>query len=237
MLKSYLTLFIACFALSFACAQTALKGRVFENKTHIALADIQVQNQTNKQSAKTDDKGRFSIFAKTGDVLIFKGFAYQADTLLITDMHEREVFLIPHQNFLDEVKVTTDSLKDVNLFYDPAFQGQTMVYQRDGNMNYKGGITIRLWYWKKDEHKKERLAKELQEEQNRDQVAKAFSPKNIVQYVPLKGKDMDDFLILYTPTTKVYFAASFNMVAYLNECYQKYLKLPEDKRHPVKLAE
>jgi len=67
-------------------------------------------------------------------------------------------------------------------------------------------------------------------------VAKVFSPKNIVQYVPLKGKDMDDFLILYTPTTKVYFAGGFNLTTYLNDCYKKYLKLPEDKRHPVKLT-
>lgn len=222
--------------MSFAWAQATVKGRVFEYKTHISLADMQVQNQTTKQNTTTNDKGRFSITAKQGDVLIIKGFAYQPDTVLITDVHELEVFLTPHQFLLGEVKVVTDSTKNFNTYYDPAFHGQTVVYQRDANMNYTGGIAIRLSYWKKDEHKRERLAKELQEEKDRDQVAKVFSPKNIGQYVPLKGKDMDDFLILYTPTTKVYFAGGFNLTTYLNDCYKKYLKLPEDKRHPVKLA-
>jgi hypothetical protein len=235
--KYYFLIFIAFFTSSFSYGQQVIKGRVFENKTRISLSDIQVQNQTTKQSTATDEKGRFSIGAKPGDIIIFKGFAYLPDTILLTDTHEREIFLQPHQNFLDEVKVRSDTTQNLNSYYDPEFHGQTMVYQRDANLNYTGGIIIRLWYWKKDAHKKERLAKELKEDEDRDRVAKVFNPKTIAQFVPLKGEDMDDFLILYTPNTKTYFSNDFNLHSYLNTCYQKYLKLPEDKRHPVKLTD
>ncbi|WP_183577514.1 hypothetical protein HDF18_11110 [Mucilaginibacter sp. X5P1] len=237
MSRCYILIFVVFFTSSFSHAQSVIKGRVFENKTRISLADIQIQNQTNKAFTTTDEKGKFSIAAKAGDVLIFKGFAYLPDTVLLTDMHEREIFLMPHQNFLEEVKVESDTTQNLNNYYDPRFHGQTVIYQHDANMNYTGGIAIRMWYWKKDEHKRERLAKEIKEEEERDKVASVFTPKNIAQYVPLGGKDMNGFLVLYTPDTKVYFANNFNLLSYLNDCYQKYLKLPEDKKHPVKLTE
>ena len=237
MLKYFFVFLIAGFVVCSANAQSVVKGRVYEFKTRISLADIQVQNQTTKQLTTTDEKGRFSITAKAGDLLIFKGFAYQPDTLLLTDVHDKDVFLVPHQNFLDEVKVTRDSTKNMNTYYDPEYHGQTLIYQRDGNNNYKGGIIIRLWYWKKDEHKKEHLASEEKEDEDRDRIASIFTPKTIALYIPLRGKDMDDFLVLYTPTTKVYFSNDFNLTAYVSDCYQKYLKLPKNKRHPAKLTD
>jgi hypothetical protein len=236
MLKYYLVIFI-CFASMPVFAQGILKGRVFEYKTRITLADIQVQNTTSNQNTITDDKGRFSIAAKVGDVLIFKGFAYLPDTILLTDLHEREVFLTLHSNLLNNVNVTGTETKNLSTYYDPMFHGQTVVETRDANLNPVGGITIRLHYWKSEEHKREREEKEQENEQVSDQIAKAFTPANIALYVPLKGQDLTDFIILYTPTIKVYSNNEFNLLSYLNNCYQKYLKLQPDERHPAKLGE
>jgi len=237
MLKRFQLLVIFCLTAPALFAQQGiLKGKVFEEKTRISLADIRVKNLTSKLSTTSDDKGRFSIAAKNGDVLVFSsGFAYKSDTLLITDMHERDVFLTPQSKFLNEVKVTTDSTKNLNTYYDWMYHGQTVVYQRDANMNAVGGVAIRLWYWKKDEHKREKLEKEIKEEQQTDDINRVFVPKIIGKYVPLTGKDLDNFILLYTPGTKVYFGNSFNMVSYLNDCYKKYQKLPEADRHPAKL--
>jgi len=236
MLKYQLLFFVFCFSATAFAQQTVLKGKVFEDKTRIALADIRVQDQTSKESTTTDEKGRFSISTKPGDVLIFSsGFAYLPDTLLVTDMHEREIFMTPHTNFLNEVKVVTDSTKNLSHYYDPMFHGQTVVVQRDANLNPTGGIAIRLSYWKKDEHKREKLENELKDEQETDEINKVFTPAIIGKYVPLTGKDLDDFILLYTPATKVYYGNDFNMVSYLNDCYKKYLKLPQEERHPAKL--
>jgi hypothetical protein len=88
----YLLILSLCFTTSVVSAQK-LKGRVFENNTRIALTDVFIENLTNKQSVFTDAKGRFAITAKPGDLLTFKGFAYQNDTLLITNSKDMEVFM------------------------------------------------------------------------------------------------------------------------------------------------
>jgi len=238
--KYYYLLPLICFFSFAAHAQSTFKGRVFEYKTRIALRDVQVQNLTTKQNAFTDEKGRFSISAKLGDRLLLKTFSYLTDTLLITNMHEQEIFLVPHMNTLDEVKVTNDTLKlhGGGGFTDPEFHGQSMIYQRDPKTGYyKGGVIFRLWYWKKDEHKRARLAEELKEQREQDEVNKVFVPAIIGKYVPLTGHDLYDFIALYTPDIKVYYQNQFNLAIYLNDCYAKYLKLSEGKRHPQKLGE
>ena len=238
--KYYCVTLLICFIPFFASAQTSFKGRVFEYKTRIALRDVQVQNLTTKQNAFTDEKGWFTINAKPGDRLVLKTFSYLTDTVLITNLREQEIFLVPHMNTLDEVKVTNDTLKlrGGGGFTDPDFHGQTMIYQRDPKTGYyKGGVIFRLWWWKKDEHKRAKLEEQLKEQREQDELNKIFVPAIIGKYVPLKGKDMDDFIALYTPDVKVYYHADFNLAAYLNDCYARYLKLPEDKRHPQKLEE
>jgi hypothetical protein len=229
-------LLIACFFIvSITKAQTTLKGTVFEFQTRITLSGIQVQNTVNNRSTTTDDKGRFSIAAKNGDILVFKSFAYNTDTVLVTDLHEKEIFLVPRNNLLEEVKVVTDSIKNPGLSYDPMFHGQTVVYTRDANLNPTGGLTIRIWDSKKDQHKREKLERKLQDQQVQDKINRAFAPANIAKYVPLKGKDLDGFIALYTPTVKEYNSNDFVLAVYLSDCYKKYLKLPEDKRHPPNL--
>jgi hypothetical protein len=236
MLKYILISFI-CFVSISALGQGMLKGRVFEIKTRIPLADIQVIDTTSNRNTITDDKGRFSIAAKIGDILIFKGFAYLPDTVLITDLRDHEVFLTLHSNLLSNVNVTGTETKNLNTYYDPMFHGQTVVEQRDANLNPVGGIVIRLHYWKSEEHKRERAEKEQENEQVSDQIARAFSPANVAKYVPLNGQDLTDFIVLYTPSVKVYSKNDFNLLAYISDSYQKYLKLPPDKRHPAKLGD
>jgi len=237
MIKYYLAFLISCLATQMVLGQGNIKGHVFENRTRIALADIEVRNLSTNEFSITDDKGKFSIAAKPGDILTFHGFAYNPDTLLLTDMHDREVFLVPQVRTLGEVKVTTDSTANLNTYYDPMYHGQTVVYQRDANMNAIGGITIRFHDSKSDEHRHKKLAKELKEQDELDEVSRIFRPANIARFVPLKGTDMTNFIALYTPTIKVYFDPSFDLPTYLSDCYKKFVKLPEDKRHLQRLVD
>jgi len=237
MIRFYLLLIACCFIASVTKAQTTLKGKVYEFGTRITLSDIQVQNSGNNSRTTTDSKGRFSIAAKNGDVLIFKGFSYDPDTVLVTNLAEKEIFLVLHTHLLDDVKVITDSTKNLSNSYDPMFHGQTVVYTRDANLNPTGGLTIRIWDWKKDAHKREKLEKEIQDQQVQDRIYRVFTPVNVAKYVPLRGKDLDDFITLYTPPVKVFNSNDFRLAVYLSDCYRAYLKLPEDKRHPAKLDE
>ena len=129
-----------CLAVLFARAQEKLKAHVFENKTHIALAGIRIDNLTNKQTALTDNSGMFTIPAINGDLLALKGFAYQNDTVLVVNMLEKEIFMQPQVNELNQVNIINTVAPHVTTYYDPEFHGQTVVKQRDRNGNLIGGI-------------------------------------------------------------------------------------------------
>lgn len=228
-----LTLLVTCFMLIAISAygQQLIKGRVLEHKTRVGLVSINVQNLTTKQTTLTDSKGWFTIKASLNDLLLFKGFAYQKDTLLVTRYTEFEVFLQPQAHVLNDVKVTGTGMDGPSMaIYDPYFHGQTTAYQTDDNGNFKGGVNFRFWYWKKDERKKKRLEKMLKDEQLRNQIAQVFSAKNLAAFVPLKRAEMEAFIRLYTPTVNVYEANSFSLPDYLNTCYKKFMQLPIEKR-------
>ena len=212
-----------------AYSQQIIKGQVLEYKTRIGLAAINIINLNTNQTALSDNKGSFTIKASLNDILVFKGFAYENDTLVVTKLNSIEVFMLPQTHVLKDVKVTSMDGPSMAI-YDPNFHGQTVAYQTDKNGNFIGGLNFRFWYWKKDEHKRDKLKKMLQNEQTYAQIAKAFSPENLARFLPLKGTEMDNFIRMYTPSIKVYTANSFNMADYLNTSYKKFIELPVEKR-------
>lgn len=230
MLK-YFLLLLFCGFVSTALGQDVFKGKVYEIKTHITLSGIEVRNMTNKLVTTTDDKGGFSISAKKGDLVIFKGFSYVADTLIVASLSQN-VYLIPRSNMLKEVKVTTDSTTKFNHYSDPMYHGQAVVYQRDANFAPVGGIAIRFHDSHGSEKKREKLAKEMSDQQTQDEINKVFNTENLAKYVPLKGDDLKGFIALYTPAPEVYKQPGFNLLIYLSDSYKKFQALPEDQRHP-----
>ena len=231
-------LFIIIFFLSStAFGQIGFKGRVFEHKTRIGLAGIRVNNLNNKKSTLTNSNGDFSIPVKDGDLLVFKGFAYQVDTVLITDLHDKEIFLEPVTRQLGQVNITTTETKNMNTYYDPMFHGQPIVYASDKDLNYKGGVVLRLWYWKKDAKKRARLEALEKKYAVMDKIEAVFKPDIIAQYLPLTGADLPNFINLYTPTPEIVTKKDFSLVNYLNACYKKYQGLRPEERQPAKLKE
>jgi hypothetical protein len=233
MLKPLLLLLLSSTFYVFAFGQNVQTGVVFESKTRVVLQNIMVENLTSHKVIMTDKTGQFSIEAKTGELLVFSGTFYKADTVLLTDNKPKEIFLIPQHNMLNEVKVTSTEATHVGSVQSPDFHNQTMVYQRDERYPkyYKGGVAFRLHYFKKDEKRKAKQAAFLKDQDQQAQIAKVFNAENIARYIPLKGKDMDDFLIMYTPSPKLYYSSAFNLVAYLDTNYKNFLTIPADKRN------
>ena len=216
-------------------AQTVFNGRVFENKTRIALQGVTVENLGNKLKVITGADGRFSIAAKTGDLLVLKSFGYQTDTLLLTDIHDKELFMEPQRTELKQVTITDSAANAVQAaknmqYYDPQFHGQTMVYHRNLKKEFDGGIILRMHYFKGDEHKKNKDLKKEQQLILNDEISTIFTADNISHYLPLKDADLDNFLLLYTPDIKVYNSKDFNLLQYLNTCYKTWLTLTPDQR-------
>jgi len=231
MLKPLFLLLLITAISAVAYGQTVQSGVVYENKTRVVLQGIKVENPATGKFIITDKTGVFSIEGRAGQLLIFSGGFYKTDTVLLTGNKPLEVFLVPRHNMLNQVNVTatealhTGSLKATDL------HNQTVVYQKDKRGNYTGGVVIRLHYFNKDEKRRKKQAAFLKNQEQQDEVAKVFSADNIAGYLPLKGKDMDDFLIMYTPSPQTYFSNSFNLAAYLDTSYKAFLKIPADQRN------
>ena len=212
-----------------AFGQETISGRVFELNTRIHLPQINILNTTTGKTSQTDSTGAFRIPGRNGDLLVFSGFAYQTDSILIIDKTFREIFLQPKQHALREVKINSAPV-NIGEYRHPEFHGQTVVYQRDDDGNYKGGVAIRLSYWKKDSKRERRSHKRLKQAETETEIYNLFSPLNVGNYIPLKGRELQNFIDLYQPSVDLFRSGRFDFLYYLNEKYKEYLSLSEDKR-------
>ena len=221
-------------------AQGNLTGRVYENKTRVAIEGISIQNLKSHATTVSDKNGLFSIRAHVGDLVTFSGFSYQTDTLYVKDLSAVEVLLDMRQNMLKGVDVTGSETKLGNLTAAPTpspFGGQTLVYQTDANGAPKGGLKLNLFDSHSDANKKRRNTQIGKEEQTKQEIARVFSPENLKNYVPLTGQEMDNFIMIYTPTIDTYTSSEFNLTVYLNNSYHEFLKIPAEKRQSKQLTE
>jgi hypothetical protein len=240
MTRLLLFLILGLFIVNISYAQDKISGRIFEHKTTVALFGIKVENLKTHNTAVSDSTGRFSISANVGDYISFSGFAYQIDTVYIASLKYLEVSLEPKQNMLKEVKVMNTETKLGNLTAPPPpapLGGQTVRYQTDGAGNETGGLKIMLFDSNSNEKKKERDHKIAADEDKHLEIYNIFKPKNLKNYVPITDTtEMDNFIILYTPDIATYYSSEFNLTVYLNDCYQKFLDIPEaDRRSPTYL--
>ena len=81
-----------------------------------------------------------------------------------------------------------------------------------------------------DEKKRIRDGQIAADEQKKEEIAAIFSPRNLQAYLPIKGQEMDNFIILYIPDVKTYTNIGFNLAAYLNFSYKDFMKIPQQKR-------
>ncbi|MDN3550126.1 hypothetical protein [Mucilaginibacter aquaedulcis] len=233
--------FIFVFLTSFAFAQQhTLEGVVYELKTHVALADINIENLNGKFKTQTDKEGHFVIEAKAGDLLAFSGSRYKADTVLLTNLLGREFYLAPVQHMLKEVVVNAQGAAAVNQSafkqqIDPNFHNQTMAYQRnvdgpnaDGSI--KGGVSLRIWSNKKTENDAKKREQQAQREKIITQIQQAFSDENVEKYVPLRGQELHSFALRYSPDIKTFTSEDFNLAKYISNCYKEFLKLTPEER-------
>jgi hypothetical protein len=221
------------FLVNLSYAQGNLTGRIYENKTKVPLAGINIQNLNSHFSTLSDKNGGFAIRAHIGDLITFSGFSYQPDTLYVKDLNSIEILLDLKQNMLKGVQVVTPETNTGNLTAPPTlapFGGHTLVYQTDESGNYVGGVTLRLFDSHKGAKKKKSDAQKAKDEEANQQIDKAFSIQNLQNYLPLKGQELENFIILYRPDIDIFTSKDFNLTVYIDTCYRAFLQIPPEKR-------
>ncbi len=235
LLCAFLTLFFGI-----ARAQDNLVGRIHEDKSNVAIPGINVHNLKTNKIVVADATGAFSIPAKVGDIIVFAGFSYRPDTLYVQKLGYIDIVLTLNSRMLDEVKVTGQETKLGSLKGTPTlapFNSQTVVYSRDDAGNYTGGLTIRLPDSHSAENKRKRDAQVRKDEGIKGKIADVFSAEGLKNYLDLKGQEMSNYIILYTPDIPTYTSPQFNIAFYVDSCYKEFLKIPANKRGSKELTE
>jgi len=216
----------------FSYAQTRAIGRIFEYQTRTRIAGVKIENLKSHVIAVSDSGGRYAIKAVAGDRIVYSVFSYKSDTVLLTSLKYKEIFLeLKADNFLKEVKIINkeNNLGTLAVPIATPFGGNAVRYQTDANGNNTGGLKLSLPGFNGDAKKKERDAQRERDGETELQIDKIFSPENLQNYLPIKGQEMNNFILLYRPSIKVY-RDKFNLTLYIDSCYKEFVKIPIDKR-------
>jgi hypothetical protein len=198
-----------------------------------------VENLKSHIITQTSNDGSFSIKAAVGDLVCFSNYNYKTDTVYLLDLKYIQIFLEPRINMLQEVNVTNQQIKGNAGFVATPDIGplgsHAVTYQRDDSMNFKGGINFNISDG--GETKRKHEARITETEKEKEEIRKVFNAQNLKKFLPIAGQEMDNFVILYMPDRQTYYGPAFNLVGYVNSCYEEFVKIPQDERQSKELTQ
>ncbi|HVW98349.1 MAG TPA: hypothetical protein VHA56_20450 [Mucilaginibacter sp.] len=203
-----------------------LTGSVVDDASGSKMPDVFIRNINNKQLGITDKNGRFDIPAETGNLLIFQCPGYVSDTLYVIDMRPKKIRLVAQTIALREVRINATR---------PAFDPRKE-YPEVYTKSKFYVLSPTSWFGKeaRDARRLKRYFKREAEERKVDAV---FTKAYVGSIVPLKGIELEDFMLMYRPTyDQVKANNRTSLAVYINDCYKKYKALPPDQRKPQPLT-
>lgn len=201
-------------------AQT-IKGTVYEEGTNQKMSNVFIKDINNKQITLVDKDGRFEIKSAQGHTLIFDSPGYVSDTLFVVDDKPLKIQMKQLGIVLREVNISTTRAA----VFNPR-EEYPEVYQK-AKVNILSPSTI----FSRESHRARRLKRFFDNEEREKYVDRVYTASYVSSLVPLKGADLQNFMMLYRPSYA--YVKSNNgpsLAVYINDSYQKYKALPPDKR-------
>lgn len=219
MKSRYFILAILLFAIKPLYAQT-LKGSVVEIGSTDRIPNVFVHDINSKEVALTDKKGNFEIKTTTGHTLIFTSPGYVSDTLYVIDMDPKRVSMAIQGITLRQVNITSTRAP-----FNPR-EEYADVYRKS-----KVYVFSPSSWLSKEGRNARRLKRYFDREEQERHVDQVFSIAYVSSLVPLRGKDLENFMTLYRPA----YAYVMNnngpsLAVYINDSYKKFMALPPEKR-------
>ncbi|HWZ16797.1 MAG TPA: hypothetical protein VNW95_16285 [Mucilaginibacter sp.] len=219
--KKYFLIVLILIAAVPAMAQGLLKGTVYESGSNNRMSNVFIRNNNNKQITITDNSGNFSIKAETGNLIIFDSPGFISDTLYLIDLVPKKIMMVTKTIALREVSITsTRQAFDPHKEY-PEIYTKSKVYI----------MSPTSWFSKEGRDARKLKRYFVTEEQQRH-VDAVFTRAYVGSIVPLKGRDLEDFMTLYRPSYAfIRGNNSESLAVYINDSYKKYQALSPEKRH------
>jgi hypothetical protein len=215
-------------------AQTGISGGVFDyDNKNFPLQKVTIRNLSTQRTVQTGAAGQFTITAKKGDLLELSLPGYHTDTLYLTDMQAKTIYLPSQSTDLKQVNITGAKLaKDLKLINPTNAKPATRVsgIPPKQNIGRAGGIGLAFGSGKP---KRERAKIQALEENAgyEEEINQYFSEEHVGGLIKLQGQELKDFIEMYRPSVaRVRGDTEFNYDFYIAQAYQTWLKLPPDQR-------
>lgn len=211
------------------------KGIVYELGSDAPLQGVAIQNVSNQETIKSSELGYFSIPASISDLIIFAYPGYRKDTLVVTALSLKRVYLTPVDapNLLKEVEIT--ALSDAAL--------EKAIADAETKAKAGGATGTGVWISPsrllgKEAKETRRLHDVLVHEQNTRAIFARFTAERIQELTPLSGRDLDLFMIKYKPSyTFITGADEQALNVYIMDAYASFKKLTREEKEHLKLRE
>lgn len=219
-------------------AQTVTTGTVFDySKKTISLPGVSVRNLNSKKTTSTNREGKYTIAATIGDLIEFSAVGYHTDTLYLTNLLNRTIYLPVKSNSLADVDVRGVRMNSqITDAKDPLAEKYTLL-STGGNLNRKrmtdkvGGLGLNLGYGKYK--RQQRKEAELEDkDMYQEEIDMNFSEKAITDLTKLQGEELKSFMIIYRPSVEqVKAERPYKYSYYISRAFVAWQKLtPEQKK-------
>jgi hypothetical protein len=224
--KHFLTALLLFIAASVS-AQGLLKGTVYEAGSNEKMHGVFIRDNNNRQLTITDKNGGFQIKAEVGHIIIFDCPGYVSDTLYLVDLSPKKVVMVTKTIALREVNITSTRQEfDPRKEY-PEVYAKSKVYV----------LSPTTWFGKESKDAR-KLKQYFRNEEEQRHVDAVFTRAYVGSIVPLKDKELEDFMTMYRPTYAFLRSNdSQSLAAYINDSYKKFEALPPEKRSLQKLSD
>jgi len=227
MLKKLILILLLSFPAVLLAQNNILTGNIYDNESRATtLQGATIKNLNTKTVTLTDKDGHFAIAAKIGDLVSFGMAGYETDTVYLTNLFPKNVFLRMLVNNLKPVDITSVKVSPYLDAKDPnAMPARRVDYSKE-----RGGLRLNLGYGKY--RREQAKIQELEEnDKYQEEINKNFNEEYIRSMVKFEGPDIKDFIGLYRPTVEqVKAERPFNYAYYTVRAYHTWLKLPPDQR-------
>lgn len=217
-------------------AQNVATGAIYDfSKKTTSLPGVTVRNLNSKKIVSANAAGKYTIAAKAGDLLEFSLVGYQTDTVYLTNLSAKAIYMVDKINALNDVNVKAVKINKSVTAPDPMAEKYTLM-GTGGNLERKkmtdkvGGLSLNLGYGKYK--RQQRKEAELEErEQYLAEIDDNFNERIISNLLKLEGEDLKNFMIIYRPSIlKVQEERPFRYSYYIVQSYHAWLKLSPKER-------
>ena len=219
MKRKYLAFLLLILAVKPLHAQM-LKGSVVENGSNDRMPNVFIKDANTRAIALTDKKGNFEIATSTGHILIFSSPGYISDTLYVVDMQPKKIQMVTmgislHQVTIQSTRTTFNPREEY-----PEVYRKSKVYV----------LSPTTWFSKEGRNAR-RLKRYFAREEQERHIDAVFNPVYVSTLVPLRGRDLEAFMVMYRPTYAYIMDNNGpSLAVYINDSYKKFMALTRGKR-------